>query len=73
VEQLENRREEFEEEFGSTNPSTVSVFDVESDDAIHERMKAISEWQSIERQIHLYELARQISQNDGHLLRGAVE
>jgi len=31
-------------------------------------MDAISEWQSLERDIRLYELARQLSLNDGHLL-----
>lgn len=68
VEELETQRKEFEEEFGSSDPTTVSVFDAETEDEIHDRMKTVSEWQSIERRIHLYELARQISQNDGHLL-----
>jgi len=48
VEQLENRREDFEDKFGSANPTSVSVFDAESENAIHERMKEIGEWQGIE-------------------------
>ena len=44
------------------------MFGHDDHDTIHERMDAISEWQSIERDIRLYELARQLSSNDGHLL-----
>lgn len=68
VQRLEDRREEFEERFGTTNPASVSVFDHEDHEAIHERMDAVSEWQSIDRDIRRYELARQLAQNDGHLL-----
>jgi hypothetical protein len=31
-------------------------------------MEAISEWRGLRRDIRLYELARQLAQNDGHLL-----
>ncbi|WP_049996279.1 winged helix-turn-helix domain-containing protein [Halococcus sediminicola] len=68
VHQLEDRREEFEQRFETSDPSSISVFDHDNHDAIHERMNAISDWQSLERDIRLYELARQLSQNDGHLL-----
>ena len=68
VHHLENRREEFEQRFETADPSSVSVFEQGNHDAIHERMNAISEWQSLNRDIRLYELARQLSQNDGHLL-----
>jgi DNA-binding transcriptional ArsR family regulator len=68
VHRLENRREEFEQRFETTDPTGVSVFEHDDHDAIHERMDAISEWQSLNRDIRLYELARQLSQNDGHLL-----
>ena len=68
VHQLEDRREEFEQRFETSDPSSISVFDHDDHDAIHERMNAISDWQSLERDIRLYELARQLSQNDGHLL-----
>jgi hypothetical protein len=44
------------------------VFDHDSHETIHERMTAISEWQGLIRDIRLYELARQLSQNDGHLI-----
>ena len=68
VHQLEDRRKEFEQRFETSDPSSISVFDHDDHDAIHERMNAISDWQSLERDIRLYELARQLSQNDGHLL-----
>jgi hypothetical protein len=68
VHRLENRREEFEQRFETTDPTGISVFEHDDHDAIHERMDAISEWQSLNRDIRLYELARQLSQNDGHLL-----
>jgi hypothetical protein len=31
-------------------------------------MTAVSEWQGVIRDIRLYELARQLSQNNGHLI-----
>ena len=68
VQRLERRREEFEERFGTTDPASVSVFDRDDHEAIHEQMDAVSEWQSIDRDIRRYELARQLAQNDGHLL-----
>lgn len=68
VRELEERRNEFVDQFGTTDPSTVSVFDQDDHEAIHTQMERLSEWHAIERDIRLYELARQISQNDGHLI-----
>jgi len=68
VRQLEERREEFEERFETTDPASVSVFDQGDHQAIHKRMAAVSEWQAIERDIRLYELARRLAQNDGRLI-----
>lgn len=68
VRRLEDRREKFEQRFETTDPTSVSVFEHDDHDAIHERMDAISEWQSLERDIRRYELARQLSLNDGYLL-----
>lgn len=51
-----------------SDPSEVNVFEHDDHEMIHERMEAITEWQSIDRDIRLYELARQISQNNGHLI-----
>ena len=31
-------------------------------------MTAVSEWQGVIRDLRFYELARQLSQNDGHLI-----
>ncbi|WP_276248623.1 sugar-specific transcriptional regulator TrmB [Haladaptatus sp. YSMS36] len=69
VEALETKRAEYEAQFETTDPTAVNVFDHDSHDTIHERMTAISEWQGVIRNIRLYELARQLSQNDGHLIR----
>ncbi|RXK47011.1 winged helix-turn-helix domain-containing protein [Halorientalis pallida] len=68
VEELEQERTEYESQFGTTDPSDVSVFEQGDHETIHERMSAVSEWQSVIRDIRLYELARQLSQNDGHLI-----
>lgn len=67
VRDLEAERERYEERFDAVDPKTVSVFD-DDHETVHERMQAVSEWQGIDRDIRLYELARQLSQNDGHLL-----
>ena len=68
VEALETQRAEYEAQFGTTDPADVSVFDHGDHETIHERMAAVSEWQGAIRDIRLYELARQLSQNDGHLI-----
>ncbi|NLV03604.1 MULTISPECIES: winged helix-turn-helix domain-containing protein [Haloferax] len=68
VKALEERRREYETQFESTDPKEVSVFDYGDHDTIHDRMTAVSEWQGVIRDIRLYELARQLSQNDGHLI-----
>lgn len=68
VETLETQRTDYETQFGATDPTVISVFDHEDHGTIHERMVAISDWQGVIRDIRLYELARQLSQNDGHLI-----
>lgn len=68
VERLEARRSTFEDRFGTTDPTAVSVFEHDDHGAIHERMAAISDWQSIDRDVRLLELARRLAQNDGRLL-----
>ena len=68
VEALETERAEYEARFGTTDPTSVSVFDDGDHESIHEQMTAVSEWQGTIRDIRLYELARQLSQNDGHLI-----
>ncbi|GAB3034099.1 winged helix-turn-helix domain-containing protein [Natronobiforma cellulositropha] len=68
VEALESQRTEYEAQFGTTDPTAVNVFDHGDHETIHERMTAVGEWQGVIRDIRLYELARQLSQNDGHLL-----
>jgi hypothetical protein len=68
VQALEVQRTEYETHLETTDPSAVKINDHENHETIHERMTAISEWQGLIRNIRLYELARQLSQNDGHLL-----
>ncbi|WP_200531441.1 helix-turn-helix transcriptional regulator [Halorubrum sp. LN27] len=65
---LEERRSEYEERFGATDPDTVTVFEAADHETIHDRMRAVSEWKGVIRDIRLYELARQLSENDGHLI-----
>lgn len=68
VEELEARLSKYETKFDSTDPDTVSLLDQADHETIHDRMVEISEWRGIRRDIRLYELARQLAQNDGHLL-----
>lgn len=68
VSELEEERADYEDEFGATDPTAVNVYDHGSHEAIHDRMTAVSEWRSVIRDIRLYELARQLAENDGHLI-----
>lgn len=68
VAELEEQRAAYETQFGTTDPGAVSVFEETDHETLHERMSAVSEWQGVIRDLRLYELARQLSQNDGHLL-----
>ena len=65
---LENRREEFRNRFDATDPSAVFALDHDDHQSIHKRMDLLADWQAIERDIRLYDLARRIAQNDGHLV-----
>ena len=68
VRTLEAERDAYEERFDTPDPKTVSAFDRDDHTDVHDRMMAISNWQGILRDIRLYELARRLSQNDGHLI-----
>jgi hypothetical protein len=68
VEALEAQRADYESQFGTTDPATVAVFDADDHQTIHDRMTAVNEWQGVIRDLRLYELARQLAQNDGHLI-----
>lgn len=65
---LEERRSEYEDRFGTADPDAVSVFEAPDHETIHDRMTAVSEWKGVVRDIRLYELARRLSENDGHLI-----
>jgi hypothetical protein len=66
---LEEQRTEYENQFETTDPNAVSVFEAADHETIHDRMTAVSEWKGVIRDIRLYELARRLSENDGHLIR----
>lgn len=68
VRDLEGQRTEYEARFDATDPRDATAFNVEGHDSVHERMVAISDWQGVIRDLRLYELARQLAENDGHLL-----
>lgn len=68
VRELEERRDEFVDRFETTDPSSVSVFDHDDHETVHTTMERISDWQAIDRDIRLYELARRLAQNDGRLI-----
>lgn len=68
VRELEAERDAYEAEFDTTDPTTVTVYDRDDHEAVHERMAAVADWQGVIRDIRLYELARQLAQNDGHLI-----
>lgn len=67
VRDLEAERAGYEERFDATDPDDVSVVAADHG-AVHERMATVSDWQAIDRDIRLYELARQLAQNDGHII-----
>lgn len=73
VRKLETKESELQEEFGVEGPDTASVYASNSDRPIHELMQAIGTWNGIQRDIRLYEAARQLQQNDGRLTSAFVE
>ena len=68
VRSLEAERKSYEAEFETADPAAVSVFDQTDHDTVHERMVAVSDWRGLIRDIRLYELARRLNENDGHLV-----
>jgi hypothetical protein len=68
VAELEAECERHEQEFDAPDPAAVSAFDASDHGSVHERMVAVSDWHAAVRDIRLYELARQLAQNDGHLV-----
>lgn len=68
VRQLEAEREEYESRFDARDPASASALDGDDHASVHERMEAIADWHATVRDIRLYELARQLARNDGHLV-----
>ncbi|ELY82599.1 DUF7342 family protein [Natrinema pallidum] len=73
VRDLEAKEAELKEEFGVEGPDSASVYRSDSDRPTHELMQAIGTWNGIQRDILLYEAARQLQQNDGRLISAFVE
>lgn len=73
VRELEAEEAEIKEEFGAEGPDTASVYASSSDRPTHKLMEEIGVWNSIQRDIQLYEAARQLKQNDGRLISAFVE
>lgn len=73
VRELETRESELQEEFGVEGPDIASVYASKSDRPTHELMQAIGTWNGIQRDIRLYEAARQLQQNDDRLISAFVE
>ncbi|QAU11649.1 transcriptional regulator [Halorubrum sp. BOL3-1] len=72
VRELEAEESELQEEFGVEGPDTSSVYMSNSGRPTHELMRAIGTWNSIRRDIRLYEAARQLQQNNGRLISAFV-
>jgi DNA-binding transcriptional ArsR family regulator len=68
VSELEEERANYEDEFDATDPAAVNAYEHDSHETTHDRMAAVSEWRGVIRDIRLYELARQLAENDGHLI-----
>lgn len=73
VRELEAKESELKDEFGVDGPDTASVYNSNSDRPTHELMQAIGTWNGIQRDIRLYEAARRLQQNDGHLVSAFVD
>lgn len=73
VRELEAEEAELKEELGVEGPDTASVYRSDSDRPTHELMQAIGTWNGIQRDIRLYEAARQLQQNGGRLISAFVE
>lgn len=68
VRELEAERERYEDRFDAADPASVSAFDGDEHADVHERMTALADWHATIRDVRQYELARQLAENDGHLL-----
>jgi hypothetical protein len=73
VRELESKESELKEEFGVEGPDTASVYASSSDRPTHELMKEIGAWNSVQRELRLYEAARKLQQNGGLLISAFVE
>jgi len=72
VEALEKRQDELRGSTGQV-PRVVSSSNLKSAESVGEGMQAANELENVRRRIRLYELARQMIQNEGHLLSRPLE
>lgn len=68
IEELESRETEIRQQFDTDDPSTLRASDPNDDTPDSERLRKISEWQSIRQDIGLYRLAHHLCLNDGYLI-----
>lgn len=71
VEALESRQETLVDSTGEI-PSIIPASDVKMHEQVGPRMEAANELEQVKRRIRLYELARQVLQNDGRLVSGPL-
>mgnify|MGYP000707675917 CR=1 FL=1 len=67
VRQLEKEATEYEKKYSSSDPAAISTSG-EDHETAHERLKSISEWRSIQRELELYEFAFRLCMNDGTII-----
>ncbi|MFC6938926.1 sugar-specific transcriptional regulator TrmB [Salinirubellus sp. GCM10025818] len=66
VRDLEERRDAYQARFEADDPRNITV--IEEGEPMHEQMEKLREWSGIKRDLQVYELARQLVQNDGRLI-----
>ena len=67
LEALEQRESSFRDRYETNDPDDVNVFDHESHARIHDVWDDLGEWKTVRRDKRLFDLARRMIENDGHI------
>ena len=67
LEALEEREAAFQDRYETDDPDAVDVFDHESHARIHDVWDDLGEWKTIQRDKQLFDFARRMIENDGHI------
>ena len=67
LEAIEDREASFQDQYRTDDPSEVNVFEHESHARIHDGWDDLGEWQTVRRDKRLFDLARRMIENDGHI------